>query len=255
MTESLDGKVALVTGAGSGIGQASAMAFARAGARVVVSDINADGGEATVRCIKDAGGEATFIRADVTQAADVVALVAATVQAYGRLDCAHNNAGISGFTDTWTVPADYPEPVFDEVIAVNLKGVWLCLTQEIPRMLAQGRGAIVNTASVVGLVAHTGAAYVASKHGVIGLTKSFALAYAAQGLRINAICPGYIETPMVRSALTLAPELEPQVVAQHPVGRLGTPDEIAAAVVWLCSDAASFVTGHAMVADGGYQVP
>jgi NAD(P)-dependent dehydrogenase (short-subunit alcohol dehydrogenase family) len=256
MTESFDGNVALVTGAGSGIGRASALAFAREGARVVVSDVDVDGGEQTVHLINDLGGDATFIRADVAQSADVKALIAGTIEAYGRLDYPHNNAGISGLSRTNVSPAsplDYPEEQFDRVIAVNLKGVWLCMQQEIPPMLAQGGGAIVNTASIMGLVSTPGAgAYAASKHGVIGLTKSFALAYAAQGIRVNAICPGYIDTPMVRAPMTLVPDLEQQVVGRHPVGRLGTADEIAAAVIWLCSDAASFVTGHAMVADGGY---
>jgi NAD(P)-dependent dehydrogenase (short-subunit alcohol dehydrogenase family) len=250
---SFDGKVALVTGAGSGIGRASALAFAREGASVVVSDVDADGGAQTVHLINDLGGDATFIRADVSQSADVEALVAGSVEAYGRLDYAHNNAGVSGIAGLNTSPLEYPEEAFDRVIAVNLKGVWLCMRQEVPRMLAQGGGAIVNTASIMGLVSTPGAgAYAASKHGVIGLTKSFALAYAAQGIRVNAICPGYIDTPMVRTPMNMVPEMEQQVIARHPVGRLGTPQEIAAAVIWLCSDAASFVTGHAMVADGGY---
>ena len=253
MAGRFDGKVALVTGAGSGIGRASALAFAREGARVAVSDVDVEGGTQTVHLINDLGGDATFVRADVAQSAEVDALVAGAVEAYGRLDYAHNNAGISGVAGMNTSPVEYPEELFDRVIAVNLKGVWLCMREEVPRMLEQGGGAIVNTASIMGLVSTPGAgAYAASKHGVIGLTKSFALAYAARGIRVNAICPGYIDTPMVRAPMTLVPELEQQVVARHPVGRLGTAEEIAEAVIWLCSDAASFVTGHALVADGGY---
>jgi NAD(P)-dependent dehydrogenase (short-subunit alcohol dehydrogenase family) len=247
------GKVALVTGAGSGIGRASALAFAREGATVVVADVDRDGGEQTVELILERGGAATFIPADVGQAPAVEALVAGTLQAHGRLDYAHNNAGISGLLAPNVAPVEYPEALFDQVIGINLKGVWLCLRQEVPPMLAQGRGAIVNTASIMGLVGSGGAgAYVASKHGVIGLTKSWALSYAAQGIRINAVCPGYIDTPMVQRGVALVPGLEQQVVARHPLGRLGTAEEVADAVIWLCSDAASFVTGHALVMDGGY---
>ena len=250
MVRPFDGGVALVTGAGSGIGRASALAFARQGARVVVSDVDASGGAQTAHLITDLGGDARFIPADVSQPAAVESLVAETVRAYGRLDYAHNNAGIA---DGGASPLACPEELFDRVIAVNLKGVWLCMRQEVPRMLEQGRGAIVNTASIMGLVSYPGAgAYVASKHGVIGLTKSFALAYAAQGIRVNAVCPGYIDTPMVRGAMTRDPNMEQRAVARHPIGRLGTADEIAEAVTWLCSDAASFVTGHALIADGGY---
>jgi NAD(P)-dependent dehydrogenase (short-subunit alcohol dehydrogenase family) len=246
-----DGKVALVTGAGSGIGRATALAFGREGARVVACDLNPDGAGETAREIKDAGGEALAVAADVTDSPQVQALIARTLDAYGRLDYAHNNAGISGSTPG--IPAaDIPEDAFDRVIAVNLRGVWLCLKYEVPAMLANGGGAIVNTASIMGVIASpTNPAYAASKHGVIGLTQSFALAYAAQGLRVNAICPGYVDTPMF-DRFRADPPLMQQIIARHPINRLGTPEEIAHAVTWLCSDASSFVTGHALIADGGY---
>lgn len=243
------GKVALVTGAGSGIGRASAFAFAGAGARVVVSDLSVRGGEETVRMIAAAGGEATFVRADVSQAGEVEALLARTIETYGRLDCAHNNAGVIAFGDIVTCTEDD----WDRVIGVNLKGVWLCLKYEIPQMVAQGGGAIVNTASVAGLSGTGGAvAYGASKHGVVSLTKSAARTYAPAGIRINAVCPGYADTPMADAIFERSPGMEEQIAARHAVGRLGRPEEIAAAVLWLCSDAATFVTGHPMVVDGGY---
>lgn len=254
----LDGKVALVTGGGSGIGRATALAFAREGARVVLADIMVEAGEATVRMIQERSGEALFCKADVSQAAEVQALVQTAVDTYGRLDCAHNNAGVEGLRGVAPAPtADVTEENWDYTINVNLKGVWLCMKYEIPQMLTQGGGAIVNTASIVGLVGGpTIAAYVASKHGVVGLTKTAALEYAPAGLRINAVCPGFIRTPMVERFVEQAsrenPRLIEQVTALHPLGRLGTPEEVAEVVVWLCSDAASFVTGHTMTVDGGY---
>jgi NAD(P)-dependent dehydrogenase (short-subunit alcohol dehydrogenase family) len=244
-----EGKVALVTGAASGIGRASARAFARAGARVVVADVDETGGHETVRLIADGDGEAIFVRTDVAQADEVAALVAATVDAYGRLDCAHNNAGIGGAVADL---ADCPEADWHRVLAVNLTGVWLCLKHELRVMAEQGGGAIVNTASVAGLKGAAGAsAYVASKHGVVGLTKTAALEYAKRGIRVNAICPGWIRTPMVEGDFAAHPELETHAAGRAPMGRLGTPEEVAAAVVWLCSEAASFVTGAVLVADGG----
>ena len=245
----LDGKVALVTGAASGIGRASALAFARSGARVVVSDVARDGAEETVRLVCSNGGEARFIEADVSRSGDVEGLVKATVETYGRLDCAHNNAGIAaGGGPTAELPLD----VWERVLRVNLTGVFLCLRAELGQMLRQGGGAIVNTASVAGLVGGAGiAAYVASKHGVVGLTKATALEYAAQGIRINAVCPGLVRTPMT-AGLLADPERAAGALAREPIGRVGTPEEIAAAVVWLCSDAAAFVTGLAMAVDGGY---
>jgi NAD(P)-dependent dehydrogenase (short-subunit alcohol dehydrogenase family) len=242
-------KVALVTGGGSGIGRAAALTFAREGARVAVSDVVVEAGEETVQLIKNADGEAVFIKADVSQASEVEALIGKAVKAYGRLDCAHNNAGIEGNS---AKIADYDEADWDRVIAINLTGVWLCMKYEIPQMLQQGGGAIVNTSSVAGLLGfRTGSAYVASKHGVLGLTKTAALEYAKSGIRVNAVCPGAIDTPMMGRITDHRPHRAAKMAAGEPVGRMGTPQEIAEAVVWLCSDAASFVTGHPMTVDGG----
>ena len=250
MAGRLDGKIALVTGGSSGIGRASALAFAREGAKVVVADVTAEGGQETVRLIKEAGGEARFLKVDVARAAEVETLITQTVAAYGRLDCAYNNAGIEGaFVST----TEYPEADWDRVLAINLKGVWLCMKYEIAQMLQQGGGAIVNTASGAGLVGVAGlSVYVASKHGVVGLTKTAALEYAKAGIRVNAVCPGVIQTPMVARLTSQRPEMAEALVAAEPMGRTGKPEEIAEAVVWLCSEAASFVTGHAMSVDGGY---
>jgi NAD(P)-dependent dehydrogenase (short-subunit alcohol dehydrogenase family) len=250
MAGQLDGKVALVTGGGSGIGRASALAFARAGAKVVVADVVADGGQETVRLITAAGGEGRFIKTDVSKAAEVEALIKQIVATYGRLDCAYNNAGVEG---TFVSTVEYSEADWDRVLAINLKGVWLCMKYEIAQMLQQGGGAIVNTASGAGLVGVVGlSAYVASKHGVVGLTKTAALEYAKAGIRVNAVCPGVIQTPMVARLTRSRPDLSEALVAAEPMGRTGKPEEIAEAAVWLCSDAASFVTGHAMSVDGGY---
>lgn len=250
MAGRLEGKVTLVTGGGSGIGRATALACAREGARVVVADVTVAAGEETVALINDAAGEALFVKADVTQATEVEALISTAVSTYGRLDCAHNNAGIEGVSAS---TADYPEDDWDRVLSINLKGVWLCLKYETLQMLAQGGGAIVNTASLAGLVgAKRMPAYVASKHGVAGLTKTAALEYAKAGIRVNAVCPGIIRTPMVeRMFLNRHPDIEPRLAQSEPIGRLGTPEEVAEAVVWLCSDAASFVTGHTLAVDGG----
>ena len=250
MAGRLDGKIALITGAGSGIGRASALTFAREGAKVAVADKLVDGGQETARMVEAAGGTASFIEVDVSDAASVEAMVNTTVDTYGRLDCAYNNAGIEG----QVAPTDsYADDMFDKVIAVNLTGVWLCMKYEIPRLLEQGGGAIVNTASGAGLIGVAGlSAYVASKHGVIGLTKTAALEYAKSGIRVNAVCPGLIQTPMVERLTADQPQLGEALVAMEPVGRTGRPEEIAESVVWLCSDAASFVTGHAMSVDGGF---
>ncbi len=250
MAETLRGKVALVTGGSSGIGRATALAFAGQEARVVVADVGVDGGEETVSLIRNAGGEATFVKTDVTQAVDIENLINKTVETYGQLDCAFNNAGIAG---DLSLTVDCSEEHWNRVISINLRGVWLCMKHEITHMLTQGGGAIVNTASVVGLVGMIGQiAYVAAKHGVVGLTKTAALEYAKSGIRVNAVCPGVIQTPMVESVINAQPELTEGLLTLEPIGRLGQPEEIAETVVWLCSDAASFVTGHAMASDGGY---
>lgn len=252
MAGQLEGQTALVTGGGSGIGRAASLVYAREGARVAVADVNAEGGEETVQLIKEAGGEAILVSADVSDAAATQAMVAQTVAAYGRLDCAFNNAGISG-TPGRPLTADYPEADFDRMLSINLKGVWLSMKAELPQMLAQGAGAIVNTASIMGLIAAPGsAAYMAAKHGVIGLTKAAALEYAKDGIRVNSVCPGYIDTPLVRPIFDAIADFEQRVIARHPIGRLGQPQEIAEAVLWLSSPAASFVTGHNMAVDGGY---
>jgi NAD(P)-dependent dehydrogenase (short-subunit alcohol dehydrogenase family) len=250
MTAQLDGAVALVTGGAAGIGKAAALAFARYGAKVALCDLKAERGEEVAHAIERGGGQAIFVRADVSRAAEVDAVVRATVQAFGRLDYAFNNAGIEGqLANT----AECSEENFDRTIAINLKGLWLCLRREIQEMLAQGgTGAIVNMSSVAGLVGFENLpAYVASKHGVIGLTKSAALECATKGIRVNAVCPGVIHTEMIDRVTGRDPAIEQQFVNMEPMGRMGTPEEIAEAAVWLCSPAASFVTGQALAIDGG----
>ena len=249
MAKRLEDKVAVVTGSGRGIGRAIVMAMAHEGAKVVIAARRVPNSEETVAMIKDAGGEATFVRTDVSQAAAVEALVEKTVATYGRLDYAFNNAGDRG---AWVTTADYSEADWDRVISINLTGVWLCMKFEIRQMLSQGGGAIVNMSSIGGLVGGPGAAYIASKHGVMGLTKTAALEYATSGIRVNAVCPGVILSPRWKDWFQNDPDLEARVNALHPIGRAGTPEEVAEAVVWLCSDAASFVTGHAMSVDGGF---
>lgn len=249
MTQDLIGKTALVTGAGSGIGRAGAQAFALAGARVVVADLDPRGGAETVALIAGAGGQALFVQADVTQAAQVEALVGQAVSAYGGLDCAFNNAGIGG---TGASTAEYTEEDWDRLMAVNLKGVWLCLKYELRQMLRQGGGTIVNNASVWGVAGLENApAYTASKHGVVGLTKVAALENATTGIRVNAVCPGFTHTPSTERLLVDRPQMKAKIAALQPIGRLGTPAEVAAAVLWLCSPASSFVTGQALGVDGG----
>jgi NAD(P)-dependent dehydrogenase (short-subunit alcohol dehydrogenase family) len=242
----------VVTGAASGIGRSSALAFAREGARVVVADVLDDQGRETVDRIETAGGEAIFVPADVSRRSDVERLVRRAVETFGRLDCAHNNAGIEGGAPAGSEFHTYPEEMWDRVLSINLKGVWLCMQAEIAQILAQG-GTIVNTASVAGLVGAPGmGAYAAAKHGVVGLTKVAALEYATRGIRVNAVCPGVIDTPMVQRGIARRPEIERFFLAGEPMGRFGQPEEIAEAVVWLCSDAASFLTGVALPVDGGW---
>lgn len=243
----LHGKVALVTGAGGGIGRATALVFARSGAAVLVSDVNDEGGRETVALIEAQGGKAAFQHCDVSDGAQVKAMVAAAVGQFGRLDCAFNNAGITSL-----VANEYDDAVWQRVIGINLTGVMMCMREEAEVMLAQGSGgAIVNTASINGLVGNPSQpGYVATKHGVVGLTRHGALRWAKAGIRVNAICPGVIDTPMT-APLIADDNMRQMLDAMTPMGRLGKAEEIAEAVVWLCSDAAGFVTGHPLVADGG----
>ena len=243
-------QVALVTGGSSGIGRAASLAFAAQGASVVVASRRAEESEETVRQIVAAGGKALFVKTDVSQAAQVEALVARTVKEYGGLDFAFNNAGIEG---TAFVPVQhYSEETWNSVIAINLTGVFLSMKYELPHIVAR-KGAIVNMASVAGLTGGAmGMGYSASKHGVVGMTKSAALEYAAKGVRINAVAPAVIVTPMAERAFFQDPSVMERVVSMHPVGRLGTPEEVAQAVIWLCSKQASFTTGHTLPVDGGF---
>ena len=252
MAGMLDGKAALVTGAARGIGQATAVLFAGEGARVAVADLTGDACAETVQKIAAAGGEAIAIGCDVTDAGQVQAMVDRAVAAFGRLDCAFNNAGIAPYqvAAAGKKTADWPEDGFDRMLAVNLKGVWLCMRAELVQMERQGGGAIVNTASIAGLVGlATSSGYVAAKHGVVGLTKSAAIEYAAQNVRVNAVCPGFIETQMTRDTMARRGE---QLMAAVPFHRMGTPQEIAEMVCWLASERASYVSGAAYNVDGGY---
>ena len=241
-------KVALVTGGASGIGRATALAFAKKGAKVAVVDWKEN--DEMVDLIKELGSEAIFIKCDVSKTDDVKAMVAQTIAAFGRLDYAFNNAGIEGAS---APTQDCSEENWDKTIGVNLKGVWLCMKYEIPEILKQGKGAIVNCASVAGLVGFAGLpAYVASKHGIVGLTKTTALECATQGIRVNVVCPGVIQTPMIDRLTGKTKEGIERFKGFEPIGRFGLPEEIANAVVWMCSDEASFVTGHVMAVDGGF---
>lgn len=247
---SFTGKVALVTGGSSGIGRASAIAFAHKGAKVVVASRRAEEGEETVKLVKEAGSDGFFVKTDVTQAADVQAMVEQTISRYGRLDYAFNNAGIEQAPSPLN---EQTEETFDQIIDINVKGVWLSMKYEIPQMLKNGGGAIVNMSSVAGLVGVAGAPiYVASKHAVVGLTKSIALEYAKEGIRVNAVSPGAIETDMFDRFVKDNPQAREQMTAMHPLGRTGKSEEIANAVVWFCSDEAAFVTGQILALDGGF---
>lgn len=248
MEKPFENKVALVTGASFGIGRATAILFAQRGAKVAVADWKED--PETVNTIKAAGGEAIFIKCDVSQDADVRNMVAQTVSTFGRLDYAFNNAGIEGES---APTAEVTEENFDNVISINLKGVWFCMKYEIPEMLKNGKGSIVNCSSIAGLIGFPGIPiYTASKHAVIGLTKTAALEYAKTGLRVNAVCPGVIQTAMIDRFVEKNNTTKEAMAGGEPVGRMGKPEEIAEAAIWLCSDASSFTTGHALVADGGW---
>jgi NAD(P)-dependent dehydrogenase (short-subunit alcohol dehydrogenase family) len=249
MLVSFEGKSVLVTGAGSGIGRATAMAFGASGAKVAVADINLEAAEETVASIREAGGEALALRCDVTKSAEVAALVAAIVERHGRLDVAFNNAGIEGET---TRIDQCEEERFDRIVGVNLKGVWLCLREELRQMLRQGGGSIVNMASIAGIQGFPSInSYVASKHGVVGLTRAAALEYAKDNIRVNAICPGGVLTPLVEAFIASSADRHEGFADLHPMGRMGTTAEIAAAVLFLASDVSAFMTGVALPVDGG----
>jgi NAD(P)-dependent dehydrogenase (short-subunit alcohol dehydrogenase family) len=248
----LEGKSVLITGGGGGIGRATALAFAREGARVAAADLASQAAEETVALINQAGGQAMSLTGDITRADVVRESIAKVVATHGRLDCAFNNAGIGlqHVEARGMKTAEWSEESFDRMIAVNLKSVWLCMKYEIPQMQAQGGGSIVNTSSILGLVAFpTGIAYTAAKHAVIGLTKTAALEYAEEHIRVNAVCPGFIKTPMTAETQR---ERAEQITTRTPLGRFGEPEEIAEMVVWLCSDRASYVTGAAYAVDGGW---
>ena len=247
----LESKVALITGGNSGIGRATAILFAKEGAKVAIAARRQTQGVETVNEIVANGGEAIFIKTDIAQEAEVKAMVERTVDAFGGLDCAFNNAGRPG--DAGAPTHDYPEDIWQQVMKVNITGTFLCMKYEIQQMLKVGGGVIVNDASVAGLrgAKEISAAYVTSKHGVVGLSRSVALEYAHKGIRVNAVCPGWVRTAMVKGAFERNPKLEASIIDQIGLGRIGKPEEVAEAVVWLCSDRSSYVTGHTMVVDGG----
>jgi NAD(P)-dependent dehydrogenase (short-subunit alcohol dehydrogenase family) len=250
MKDFYTGKVVLITGAATGMGETSAVEFARAGAKVVVADRNEEQGRATVTAIRAAGGDAQFVKVDVSDAASVRAMVDKTLESYGRLDCAFNNAGIM---EENAKLADVDEAMFDRIVAVNMKGVFLCMKYELPVMAAQGKGAIVNTSSVCAArILPNCAAYTASKFGVVALTRSAAVEYGASGVRINAILPGAIATPMAMAAIEADPARLERVKHTRPLGNVAEPIVIAKAAMWLCSDEAGHITGHALPVDGGY---
>jgi len=249
LTGIMEGKVVIITGAASGIGRATSLIFAREGARVIIADVNEKGGEETLAMVNKQGHQGMFVRTDITVETDVKTLIERAINAHGRLDAAYNNAAIEGYQ---ALTADVPVHEFDKIMAANIKGVYLCMKYEIQAMLKTGGGAIVNTASAAGLVGIPGmGAYCASKHAVIGMSKTAALEYAKLGIRVNCVCPGAIDTPMLARVSNADPALLGALIAAEPIGRMGKPSEIGEAAVWLCSDHASFVTGHAMSVDGG----
>ena len=250
MTKDFAEKVAMITGAASGLGRATALLFAERGAKVVVSDMAIEGGHETVKMIHDMGGEATFIACNVAKEEEIINLITKTVEVYGRIDCGINNAGIGGI---WTSTHKYPTDNFEQVMAVNSTGVFLCMREELKVMMHQGSGAIVNVASVAGLSGFpNNVAYSASKHAVVGMTKSAGLEYAKKGIRVNAACPVFTITPMVTGMFDLlGDDMKDKMEAAIPMKRFGQPNEIAEAIVWLCSDAASYITAHALPIDGG----
>lgn len=247
--QQLEGKIALITGGSSGIGRETAVLFAQQGAKLAIADLNCDGGQETLQLIANAGGEAFFVQTDVSQSTQVENMVNEVVAKYGRLDIAFNNAGIDGIP---VRTADGSEEEYDRIMAVNAKGVWLCLKYEIQQMLLQGGGTIVNTASVAGLIgSHSMSAYAASKHAVVGLTRTAAVEYAHKGIRVNAVCPAIILTEMVERAFSYLPRLEQGALKNNPSHRLGEPREVAEAALWLASDASSFTNGATLTVDGG----
>src|SRR5665213_2443353 len=250
MNKIFENKVAIVTGGSFGIGRATAIEFAKMGANVVIADWVEDTEQITLKAINETGSKGIFLKCDVSKHLEVKGLVAKTISTFGRLDYAFNNAGIEGAS---APTQECTEENWDRVLSVNLKGVWLCMKYEIQEMLKEGKGAIVNTSSVAGLVAFPGIpAYVASKHAIIGLTKNAAIENVKMGIRVNAVCPGVIKTPMIDRFTGKNKEVEKQFASQEPIGRLGQPEEVAKAVIWLCSDKSSFVTGVAMPVDGGW---